>query len=193
MDWIDKLNKELEERRERNKTLEAKQEAIDRVRKWAASTAGKQSAIKNNGKYLVEYSKKNPNTMSIGGKKGGRKNAESGHLDRLHKQYAKENAKYFDHTEKICPNCNKTIAGLGMYSRWHGDNCKELKKIQQQLSIIEDLPEIFTSNDVVQICKDKNFNNKLIKYGLCKNPKYIEVIKVGTNQSNPSIFKKIYK
>jgi hypothetical protein len=225
MDWIDKLNKELEERRERNKTPEAKEEAQKRMRKSIASEGGKvggkvllkkgkglfdrtekqisedaskAGTISGNiykGKFLKEWKENNPEEFykmnSELGKIQGQKNVESGHLDKLHKQYSKENSKYFDHKEKICPNCNKTIKGLGMYSRWHGDNCNELKKIQKQLSIIKDLPEIFTSNDVVRVCKEKNFNNKQIKYGICKNPKYIQVIKVGTNQSNPSIYKKL--
>jgi hypothetical protein len=47
MDWIDKLNKELEERRERNKTPEAKEEAISRMRKAIASIAGTASMKKH--------------------------------------------------------------------------------------------------------------------------------------------------
>ena len=223
MNWIDEINKELEERRKHNETSEAKEEAIKRQQKWIASIGG-QSVTKENrglfkrskekrikdaskagtisgntykGKFLKEWKKNNPEEFyrinSEIGRIQGQKNVESGHLAKLNEKYSKENAKYFDHEEKVCPNCNKTINGLGMYSRWHGDNCKELKKIEEQLAIIENLPNEFTSNDVVKICKEKNFNHKKIKYGICKNPKYIEVIKVGTNQSNPSIFKKVYK
>lgn len=158
------------------------------------SYGGRVSAKKYKGKFLKEFSqnKENKHILSEAGKKGGRVNVESGHIRRLNEIYAKENAKYFDHEERICPNCNEIIKGLGMYSRWHGDNCKQLKKIEEQKKIISDLPNVFTSNDVVEICKKLNYNNKKIKFGLCKNTKYIELIKKGTNQSNPSIFKKLY-
>lgn len=222
MDWIDKLNKELEERRERNKTPEAKEEAQQRARSWIASQggtfgsktlieekkglygrtkeqikkdsskAGLISGAKYKGKWLKEYLKNNPEIHSKGGKMGGKKNVESGHLAKLHKQYLESNMQYLDHTQHTCPNCGKTVNG-GVYHRWHGDNCKELEKINKQIYILSSLPNIFTSNDVVKICKEKNYNNKFIKYGICKNEKYIEVIKVGTNQSNPSVFKKLYK
>lgn len=221
MSWIKDLNKELEERREYNKTTDAKKEAYDRQKKWIAAQGGKSvknenrgifkrdkkqriedarkggtiSAKKYKGKFIKEWTEKNADKVfeqsSRIGKKQGKANVESGHLDRLHEQYSKENAKYFDHNEKVCPNCNKTIKGLGMYSRWHGDNCSELKKIQEQLKVISHLPNRFSSNDVVKICKKLGFNRKYIKYGICKNPNYIKVIYEGTNQNNPSIFEKI--
>ena len=37
MNWIDKLNKELQERRERNSTPEAKKESKKRMYQWAGS------------------------------------------------------------------------------------------------------------------------------------------------------------
>jgi hypothetical protein len=58
MNWIDKLNKELEERIERNKTPEAKEDAKQRVRSWASSQ---------------------------GGKTASKINKQSGQLDKLHK------------------------------------------------------------------------------------------------------------
>ena len=221
MDWIDKLNKELEERRERNKTSEAKDEAKERERKWIASQGGKvsgvnlqhekkglfardESKVKEDaskggtisgqlykGKFLKEYTKNNPNISSIGGKIGGKKNVESGHIFTLHKKYGEHNTKFLDRDTHQCPHCQKIVNG-GVYHRWHGNNCQELQKIKKQIEIISSLPEIFTSNDVVKICKELNFNQKKIKYGLCKNPKYIEILKSGTNQTNPSIFKKLY-
>ena len=191
MDWIDKLNKELEERRERNKTPEAREEGKKRIRVYAASVAGVESGKLNKGKFINEYSKNNPEVRSKAGIKGGNKNVESGHIFTLHEKYLEKNKKFLDHTEHTCPHCNKVVNG-GVYHRWHGDNCKELQKIEEQLNIIKDLPKTFTSNDVVRICKEKEYNNKKIKYGICKNPKYIEVIYTGTNQTNPSIFKKVY-
>lgn len=85
MDWIDKLNKELEERRERNKTPEAKEQAYERMKKGIASNAGKaRGAIM--GKVNVE-SGHWQNLLVMGGKVQGKiqgkKNVESGHLDRI--------------------------------------------------------------------------------------------------------------
>ena len=48
MDWIDKLNKELQERREKNSTPVAKQKAKERVQKWIASQGGKAAVDKLN-------------------------------------------------------------------------------------------------------------------------------------------------
>jgi|688.fasta_scaffold320875_2 hypothetical protein len=156
---------------------------------------GTTSGNKHKGKFFKKWAEENPELAfeqnSKIGKKQGRINVESGHIKWLNDTYAKENAKYFDNTEKVCPNCNKTITGLGMYSRWHGDNCEELEKIKKQLEVISHLPKQFTSNDVVKICKELEFNRKYIKYGICKNPNYIKVLHVGTNQTNPSIFEKV--
>ena len=73
MDWIDKLNKELEERRERNKTPEAREEGKKRIRVYAASVAGVESGKLNKGKFINEYSKNNPEVRSKAGIKGGNK------------------------------------------------------------------------------------------------------------------------
>jgi hypothetical protein len=120
------------------------------------------------------------------GKKQGRINVESGHLAKVCK-VGGTNASEIEYT---CEHCDKKMNGA-VYFRWHGDNCEELEKIKKQLEVISHLPNEFTSNDVVKICKELEFNRKLIKYGICKNPKYIEIIHTGTNQTNPSIFKKI--
>lgn len=47
MDWIDELNKELEERRERNQSLKAKAEALKRQHQWIASIGGHYGGSKN--------------------------------------------------------------------------------------------------------------------------------------------------
>ena len=50
MDWIDKLNKDLEERREKLSTEESKQKAEQRKKSWIASQGGKVSGKLNGGK-----------------------------------------------------------------------------------------------------------------------------------------------
>ena len=161
-------------------------------RKQDAIKGGTVSGNKNKGKFLIEYNKNNPESQSNGGKIGGRKNVESGHIKWLNETYAKENSKYFDHDKRLCNKCGRVIKGLGMYSLHHGDNCKYLDKINKQKEILSSLPTEFNSNDVARICKELNFNRKTIKYGICKDDRYIEVLHEGTNQHNPSIFKKLF-
>ena len=225
MDWIDKLNNELQERRDRLSTPEAKEESEKRKMSWIgsqggrvagislrnqgkglfgrtdeeiklhATKGGKKSAKLYNGKFLTEFVKdsNNKNILSEAGRKGGNTNIKSGHLKKLNEKYAKENSKYFDHDERVCPNCQRKIKGLGMYSRFHGDNCKYLDKINKQKEILSSLPTEFNSNDISRICKELNFNRNTIKYGILKDERYIEKLHSGTNQVNPSIFKKLYK
>jgi hypothetical protein len=148
------------------------------------------SGNKHKGKFLKKWVEKNPELAfeqnSKIGKKQGRINVKSGHLAKVRINGGKTSSEI----EYVCEHCNKKIKGA-VYHRWHGDNCEELEKIKKQLEVISHLPNEFTSNDVIKICKELEFNRKYIKYGICRNPKYIEIIHIGTNQTNPSIFKKI--
>jgi hypothetical protein len=157
-----------------------------------ASKGGTVSGNKNKGKFLIEYNKNNPESQSNGGKIGGRKNVESGHIKWLNETYAKENAKYFDHDERFCSKCERVIKGLGMYSRFHGDKCTYMNKINEQKKILSTLPEKFNSNDYIKICKEIGYNRKSIKEFILKDERFIQVLHEGTNQHNPSIFKKMY-
>jgi hypothetical protein len=159
------------------------------------SKGGKTSAKLYNGKFFKEWVENNPELaaehFSKAGKKGGNTNVETGHIYRLHDEFLEYNMQFLDREDHTCPHCNKVVNG-GVYYRWHGDNCKELEKINEQITILSSLPKVFTSNDVVDVCKQLNYKRQKIKYGICKNPKYIKVIKEGTNQKNPSIFEKLY-
>lgn len=191
MDWISKINKELEERRERNNTPEAKQKAILKKNEWVASQGGDVSGNRYKGKFFKKWVEENPEKAfeqnSKIGKKQGKINVESGHLEKVC-IVGGINASQLEYE---CEHCNKKVNGA-VYFRWHGDNCKELQKIQTQIDIINMIKtDTFTSLDVRSLCNELNYNYKLIKYGLLKNSKYVQIIKVGTNQNNPSIFKKI--
>jgi hypothetical protein len=148
------------------------------------------SGKKHKGKFFKKWAEENAELAfeqnSKIGKKQGRVNVESGHLEKVRVMGGKNASEI----EYVCEHCNKKVKGA-VYHRWHGDNCEELEKIKKQLEVISHLPKQFTSNDVVKICKELEFNRKYIKYGICKNPNYIKVLHVGTNQANPSIFKKI--
>lgn len=148
------------------------------------------SGNKHKGKFFKKWAEENPELAfeqnSKIGKKQGRINVESGHLEKVRVVGGKNASEL----EYVCEHCNKKVKGA-VYHRWHGDNCEELEKIKKQLEVISHLPKQFTSNDVVKICKELEFNRKYIKYGICKNPNYIKVLHVGTNQANPSIFKKV--
>lgn len=159
--------------------------------------AGLSTSKKYGAKFLKDWMEKNPEKVfeqnSKIGKKQGKINVESGHLDRLHEKYSKENSKYFDHSEKLCTKCNRMITGLGMYSRFHGDKCTYMDKLNEQKQILSTLPNEFNSNEYIKICKEIGYNRKSIKEFILKDDRYIEVLHEGTNQYNPSIFRKLYK
>lgn len=48
----------------------------------------------------------------------GKKNVESGHIQKLGKKLSEYNNRY-----QTCPHCGIITRGLG-YTRWHGDKCK---------------------------------------------------------------------
>jgi hypothetical protein len=148
------------------------------------------SGNKYKGKFFKKWAEENAELAfeqnSRIGKKQGKINVESGHLAKVCK-VGGTNASEIEYT---CEHCDKKMNGA-VYFRWHGDNCEELEKIKKQLEVISHLPNEFTSNDVVKICKELEFNRQYIKFGICRNPKYIEIIHIGTNQTNPSIFKKL--
>jgi hypothetical protein len=151
------------------------------------------SGNKHKGKFFKKWAEENPELIfeqnSRIGKKQGKINVESGHLAKVRVNGGK-NASEIQYT---CEHCNKKVKGA-VYHRWHGDNCNELQKIQTQIDIINMIKtKTFTSNDVAVVCSKLEYNYRLIKYGLLKNPTYIKTIKIGTNQNNPSIYQKIVK
>lgn len=151
--------------------------------------AGSISAKKNKGKSLIKWAEENPELAfkqnSEIGMKQGKINVESGHLEKVRIVGGKNASEI----EYVCENCNKKVKGA-VYHRWHGTNCKELEKINKQLSILYKLNKTeFNSNEVISLCKEIGFNYKNIKYGIFKNKTYIEQLHVGTNQTDPSIFR----
>jgi hypothetical protein len=148
MDWIDKLNKELEERRERNKTSEAIEKAKERERKWISSQGGKNST---------------------GHKKGGKaianKNMKNGH---------------WDYVRKLGVNKGGKTAGA----------IKSKLRDELYTKFLSELPDTFITSEARRICKKYNYTNWK---GFLKCDKYVIQIHKGTNQSNPSIYKKVYK
>jgi len=158
-----------------------------------ASDGGKTSGQLYKGKFLQDWAKENPDKHyqqnSKIGKKQGKINVKSGHLEKVRITGGKNASEI----EYECEHCFKKVKGA-VYYRWHGDNCSTLEKIKEQLKIIKKLnKKTFSSNDVVNVCKKLKINYRPIKYGILKNTKYIEVIKIGTNQTNPTIFKLIEK
>jgi hypothetical protein len=144
MNWIDKLNKELEERRNINKTDEAKQQANEKFKKYRASLGGKVAGkiAKESGQLLKitsEGGKKAYSNAKVkqkfieSGKKQGKKNAESGFLDSIRtKEGCELGGKIgFEKQciELICPVCGASGKGRIMY-KWHFDNCKNEKICQ---------------------------------------------------------------
>jgi len=160
-----------------------------------SSKGGTISGKNNKGKFLKKFTQnpQNKKILSDAGKKGGTTNVKSGHIERLHEKYSKENAKYFDHDERFCTKCERVITGLGMYSRFHGDKCTYMDKLNEQKRILSSLPNEFNSNEYIKICKEIGYNRKSIKEFILKDDRYIEVLYEGTNQHNPSIFRKLYK
>lgn len=153
-----------------------------------ASFGGTISGNRHKGKFIKEWKEENPNLAfeqnSKIGKKQGKKNVENGHLEKVRITGGKNASEI----EYKCEHCDKIVKGA-VYHRWHGDNCKEYEKIIEQLSVIKMLNKNkFSSNDIISLCKKIEYNYKTIKYGILKNKNYIKIIKVGTNQSNPSIF-----
>ena len=154
---------------------------------------GKITGEKYKGKALKDWMENNPELTfeqnSKIGKKQGKKNVKSGHLAKVRVNGGKNASEI----EYECEHCNKKINGA-VYFRWHGDNCSTLDKLNKQLKVITKIgKKIFSSNDIVNLCKKLKINYRPIKYGILKNTKYIEVIKIGTNQTNPTIFKLIKK
>jgi len=141
MDWIDKLNKELEERRNLNQTSEEKEKAEQRKRSWTAAQGGyAQGPIQ--GKENVESGHWS-NIQSLGGKAQGpiqgKKNAESGHLDNIRQdgidkflekylgteewsEWSSKGGKAQSEKEYTCPKCGKVGKGNAMIKH-HFDNC----------------------------------------------------------------------
>ena len=89
-----------------------------------------------------------------------------------------------------CIKCNRILPSR-IYHRWHGDKCKYLENTQIWFDIINEIKsKRFTSDDIKIICLKTGYKFTNMLYILRTNPEYIKVIKIGTNQHNPSIYEK---
>ena len=161
----------------------------DEKKREDAINGGTISGNKHKGKFFKKWAEENAELAfeqnSKIGKKQGRVNVESGHLEKVRVMGGKNASEI----EYVCEHCNKKVKGA-VYHRWHGDNCKVFEKINEQLSIIKKLNKNeFNSNEIVELCKKIGANYKNIKYGILKNTNYIEQLHIGTNQTNPSVFR----
>jgi len=125
MDWIDKLNKELEERRNYNKSPKGREEAKEREKSWISCEGGKIGG-KIGGKTNVEsghMERIQKIGCSLGGKKSGpiqgKKNVESGHIYDIQSVAGTKAQKVV----RTCPHCGLSQKG-SLYFRNHGDRCK---------------------------------------------------------------------
>jgi len=79
------------------------------------------------GTHTENMNDKSEEDRATGGKITGKKNAESGHLQRIcsegGKTGGKISGKITGSIERTCPHCGKTMKGP-VYFHWHGDNCK---------------------------------------------------------------------
>lgn len=142
MDWIDKLNKELQERRDKNKTSEAKQEAISRLKRWVGASGGNaDSTLRSERRKQFNSSKR---TMSdediINMKELYRSDISLGFPD-LAKMYKVDTVTIHNimhgliyseiggeveirKPKKTCEHCPAPPMSPANYKRFHGDNCK---------------------------------------------------------------------
>ena len=116
MNWIDKANKKLEEQRANF------QESLDSgVAAKRGMGSGGKIAGKQKGNNTSGWSKA---AHVNGGKAVGRKNVESGHLEKV-RDINKARAASLKKVK--CVHCGKEAATFN-HARWHGDNCKTLRR-----------------------------------------------------------------
>lgn len=178
MNWIDDLNKELSNRREYNKTSEAKEEAKERKKLWIASQGGKSSI-----KRLLDWQKEND--FSIGNVPKTEK----------HKKNIGKSNKGKIRTEEVKKQIRESVNNLNasfteeerknMYSN-DSSSRKSLRVRLEILSTIEG--DTFTTSEARKACDEYGLGNWK---GFLKDKRIVKQIYKGTNQNNPSIYQKI--
>ena len=123
MNWIDKANKQLEEQRAKFQESLDSGEAGKRGMLHGAKSGGVHIGNHICGKIAVETGQLAKAAIK-GGKVTGKKNVESGHLEKV-----RDPKKMGDASRRKvkCIHCGKEAATYN-HARWHGDNCKTLKQ-----------------------------------------------------------------
>ena len=178
MDWIDKINKDLEERRNHNKTPEAKEEAEQRRKTWAGTQGGITSINqllswqKDNDFSIGKVKKTNEHKKNIGtANKGKVRNEEL-------------RARLSDSVKNYNSNLNKEEK-IEKYS----NDSSSRKSLRIRQEILDNIPtDIFTTFDAKIACEKYGIGNWK---GFLKDTRIIKQIHKGTNQSNPSIYEKV--
>lgn len=116
MNWIDKANKKLEEQRAKFQESLDNGEVARRRKSYGGTQGGSVKGCNTSGFSKVAH--------AAGGKTTGRKHVESGHLEKVRDINKARTASL----KKVkCVHCGKEAATFN-HARWHGDNCKTLRR-----------------------------------------------------------------
>ena len=135
MNWIDKLNKELQERRHVSKTSEAKEEAEQRRKCWAASLGGKVQGPINgiegakNGQHDI-WRKSGQSAIKENYDEWVEKVTQGG-ITAKEKGIIQETQHRSSQTEHECSSCGKKGKG-NLFKGLHFDNCGKEKTFPQR-------------------------------------------------------------
>jgi hypothetical protein len=180
MHWIDKLNQELEERRNRNKTEEGKEESKNRLQSWIGTQGGESSID-----ILLNWQKQNNHNIGEIAKlkddkwkqKIGDGNKNKIRSEELKKQLSQSVIEY-----------NNKLSSEQKSKKYSNDSSSR-KSLKIRTEVLNMIPtDIFNTSDAKIACE---------KYGLgnwkafLRDERIIKVIRKGTNQSNPGIYQKL--
>lgn len=85
----------------------------------------------NQSKGVADYAKNRPASHNENISKSLKGNPNVGHKGAKNPSYGKpERASHLNGTTHYCKHCNRTIAGKGNYTRYHGDRCKHNTDIE---------------------------------------------------------------
>jgi hypothetical protein len=180
MNWIDKLNSELEERRNRNKTSESKEEAEQRKKEWIASQGGKSSIKqlldwqKDNNHNIGEIAKVKDNNWKTKIGKSNKGKVRTEEVKEQISQSVKEYNNNLTEDEKI---------------KLYSNDSSSRKSLKVRLEILNSIEsKTFTTSEARKACEKYGIGNWK---GFLKDERIIKQIYKGTNQNNPSIYEKV--
>ena len=137
------LNKDLKER-QKNATKKAKE--------WRKANPERAREIGLMGGETSKTPEGRARMSEVGKKYGkiyGGKTLTKEEYSENGRKYGKQNLI----SEIVCEKCGRTV-NKGNYAKIHGDNCRELDKIQ----FIDLLPNIFTTSEMKKIANDNNID-----------------------------------